>query len=190
MKLIILEGARGSGKSTLARRMRESINYATLVNPTGFKDDGNIGLLKIKNYYDSWAMFLHQTQDIQETLIFDRLFFTERVFSELYKSYDFSNVYENLCRNLTLFTNQIDLVYLTISDPKELKIRLNRDKVQFANVRESIEETFKQQEKYDKVIEDFEDKYYTENKVRIHKIDSTYFTFDQLFNKVMEEIDR
>jgi thymidylate kinase len=151
MKVFIFEGARGTGKTTQARNVRQKISEITLVNPTGFHDDGIKGYMKIIEYYNSWLAFLQDMSDHDSKIVFDRFFFTERVFSELYKDYDFSYYFKPAVKDLVL-DNEVTVLFFTINNEEELVQRLNRDKVPFGKVAESVEETLKQQELYRKIL--------------------------------------
>lgn len=151
MKNIILEGTRGTGKSTLGRFLRERVNNNTLINFTGFDDGGHTGLQKSINYYNHWSMFFHGMKNMPEsyTFIHDRYFFSEMVYSKLYKDYDFSPHYFNLVRDIERFMDEVHIVYLYASE-EVLRERLNREKIQlFGRVEESVSESIKQQSMYD-----------------------------------------
>ena len=157
LKLIILEGPRGSGKSTVARELRNSVEGSTLINPTGFKDDGEQGLHKIASYYDALESFLKSLSDSSETfcVISDRMFFSEVVYSRIYKKYDFLPIYHRLLTSLLDYVDELHVFYMKTSDEEVLKQRLNRDKVQlFDKVEETIAQSTRQQHHYDKLFDD------------------------------------
>jgi broad-specificity NMP kinase len=178
MRIIILEGARGTGKSTVARAVRQKIPEITLVNPTGFHLDGEEGLKKVVNYYYAWINMLSNLHNHNSTFVFDRFFFTERVFSELYKSYNFNDYYEVFLEDLCNVA-EVDIIFLTINDTEELKTRLMRDKVPFGKAEENVTETLKQQDLYEDIMVDFFRDYSNKN-ARLHTIDTS--------NKTQEEI--
>ncbi|UGO46148.1 thymidylate kinase [Bacillus phage vB_BanS_Chewbecca] len=176
-RIIILEGTRGTGKSTLARELRQKLPETTLINFTGFHKDGEEGLSKVEDYYSAWIGAFFKLLKHDSTYVFDRCFFSEKVYSKLYKDYNFTGSYDVLCDKLTDLADmgvKIDIIYLTVESKFDLKERLNRDKVPFASVKESVEESLKQQEEYNKVIDSFYYNYasYTEN-IKIHKVDTT-----------------
>nr|MDH3154359.1 hypothetical protein [Bacillus licheniformis] len=98
--LIILEGARGTGKSSVAYKLRRRLKHSTLINPTGFHEDGDKGLAKISNYYEGIFDLLYKwkARVSDNTTILDRFFPTEMVFSSLYKEYDFHQKFKSLCK--------------------------------------------------------------------------------------------
>jgi thymidylate kinase len=183
-KLILLEGSRGTGKSTLAFQLRQTLKDSTLVNFTGFNIDGEIGLKKITGYYLNWLiMFLNMQSDkIEQTIICDRIFFSEMVYSTLYKSYDFEHTYQIL---VEMFSRLNPIIfYLTINDEEELSKRLQREKIPFHNVEESVKETLKQQNEYDKIFDDLMDIF------NIVKIDTTSLGAEQVKELVLSHINK
>jgi thymidylate kinase len=185
MRLIILEGGRGTGKSTIARAIREKVSEITLINPTGFHDDGAEGHEKIAEYYWNWYEFLKTMKYHDSTFVFDRFFFSERVFSELYKDYDFSNDYRHLVFNLKRMAMQVDVIFFTIEDEEELKGRLLRDKVPFGKAEESVAETIKQQNLYKTIMQDFTIKHTYDN-VKFHHVDTTRKTLSEIEKEIIE----
>lgn len=182
MKIITIEGSRGTGKSTIAHQLRQELKDTTLINFTGFNTDGEEGFKRITDYYMNWiAMFIQMKQaGLEHTILCDRIFFSEMVFSKLYKNYDFREVYAFLVEAFALLEPTI--FYLTIEDEEELGRRLQRDKVPFHNVEESVTETFKQQAEYDKVFKDIEDKF------NIVTIDTTHLTAEQVKGIILSKI--
>lgn len=181
-KIVIIEGSRGTGKSTLAFQLRQSLKNSTLINFTGFNLDGEEGLRQISEYYYNWMTMFHAMKmgDINQTFICDRIFFTEMVFSPLYKTYDFSKTYNELVNLLEMLNPTI--IYLTCDDEKEILTRLERDKIPFYNVDESVKETMRQQQEYDKIFKEME------NKFNIVNIDTTYLTTVQVKDLVLSKI--
>lgn len=186
MRIVILEGSRGVGKSTLGRVIREKIPEITLVNPVGFHLDGNEGFDKVVKYYLAWNNMISSLSNHNSTFVFDRYFFTERVFSELYKSYDFKDVYETLLDDLSDIAD-VDVIFLTCNNSDVLKERLTRDKVPFANVVESTVETFKQQNLYKDIMSDMQEKY---SNPKLHVVDTTNKTPKDIEEEVFKIIKR
>lgn len=160
LNIIIFEGTRGVGKSTVARAIRHSIEGSTLMNLTGFKDDGDIGLARIGNYYDTIFQMLDTFQYANAstqlqgdmTLIFDRTFFSEMVYSKLYKKYDFSQAYEYYLRKIFDVSTRMFIFHMT-ADDASLVSRLERDKTKlFGEVEESVKESRKQADEYDRLF--------------------------------------
>lgn len=178
MEVFLFEGARGTGKTTQARNVRQKISEVTLVNATGFHADGIQGYMKIIQYYNSWLGFLEEMSDHDSKIVFDRFFQTERIFSELYKDYDFSIYYERAVKDL-ISSSEVTVLFFTISDEEELAQRLQRDKVPFGKVAESVEETLKQQDLYRKVL--------SESKgLKVIEIDTTGKTPEQVEDEVFK----
>ncbi len=196
LKLIILEGPRGTGKSTITRKLRDKVDGATLINLTGFKTDGEEGLAKIKSYYNSLDTYLHHLSKSQHTytVIFDRTFFSEVVYSKIYKSYDFTASYNYLLNSLFDCVDELHLFYLRLNDGDKLRERLNRDKVQlFDKVEESVAESFKQQEYYDALFSDMASVMLNVNsdtsKIRTFKtIQTDSLSIEDVYDIIMEGI--
>lgn len=187
-RVIVFEGARGTGKSTIARNVRQKLSEITLVNATGFHSDGEEGLKNIVHYYSAWINMLSNLHNHNSTFVFDRFFFTERVFSELYKSYNFNDYYENFLEDLSCVA-EVDVIFLTVNDTEEIKTRLTRDKVPFGKAEESVLETLKQQDLYEDIMVDFF-RFYTNEKVRLHTIDTTHKTPEEVEKEVFKIIKR
>lgn len=187
MHIIILEGARGTGKSTLAKSIREKISEITLINATGFHLNGEEGLKKISKYYETWMNHLWSMKDQDCTLVFDRFFFSEMVFSKLYKDYDFTEKSESLLFDLCTLPAEIDLIFFKIGDEEQLKERLLRDKVPFGKAEESISETIKQQSTYDNIMSNI-DYEYSHTTFRLHTVDTTNKTTEQVQEEVFKII--
>lgn len=177
---VLLEGSRGTGKSTVSHLLRQSMKDSTLINFTGFNIDGAEGLLKITDYYLCWLQMFHKMNQINQTIICDRIFFSEMVFSKLYKSYDFSMIFELMADKLAKLNPTI--FHLTISDEKELSLRLQRDKLPFYKVEESVKETFRQQLEYESMFERLKEKF------NIITIDTTNFNPEQVKNIILSKL--
>lgn len=184
MRVVILEGSRGVGKSTLARALREKVPDVTLINPTGFKDKGFEGHRKVADYYDALTTYLIKMDNIDATIVLDRFFFSEMVYSKLYKDYDFSFSYDLLLDTISYLSSDIDVIFLTINDKDELAGRLNRDKVPFADVEESVEATLTQQRGYEELFDDFSK--YTHSGLRLHRLDTSGKTTKEVEAEVLE----
>ena len=190
LKVIVFEGPRGAGKSTVARLLRNTIDGATLMNLTGFKTDGEAGLEKIMDYYEalqSYLMVLHSSSH-EYTVIFDRTFFSEMVYSPIYKSYDFMPVYEQLLSALFECTDSLHLFFLRVDDTDVLYSRLQREKVLlFDQVEESITQSMKQQQSYENLFEGIE-KYFVEKDGCYTVIDTSYMLPEQVKEVIMEAL--
>lgn len=188
LEIDILEGARGTGKSTLAFKLRQKTPETTLVNPTGFHTDGEEGLKKVVNYYQSWTSLLFSLIKHDSKFVFDRFYFSEYVYSTLYKEYDFDDDYSNLnelMEDLSCMGVKINVFFLTINDKQELQSRLIRDKVPFANAKESVEQTLEQQRLYKRLFESFKYDFCNEN-FKIYTIDTSGKTNDEVYDEILK----
>ncbi|MCY8549402.1 hypothetical protein MOD25_05730 [Bacillus haynesii] len=191
MEIFILEGCRGTGKTSVAIKLRQRTPETTLINFTGFHDDGESGLNKVKHYYDSWMNALFSLSSHQSKFVFDRFYFSEMVYSHLYKEYSFKHNYENLnnlLEDLSEMGVKIHIILLTINDETELLSRLIRDKVPFSKVDDSVQESLKQQEIYKKLFDQFYFKYGSEN-LLLHEIDTSGKESDEVFNLIIENLN-
>lgn len=184
MELIIVEGARGCGKSNITRKLRDRLPSSTLINFTGFSLDGENGLETIAEYYINWMSLLHgmKASDIEQTIICDRMFFSELVYSSLYKSYNFKPMYNMLIDSLKKLNPTI--LFLTVDNEDTLSERLNRDKIAFSNVKECVEETLKQQMEYEKVFSELTEE------LNITKIDTTHLNQEGVEKVVLSIIGK
>lgn len=192
MKLIILEGTRGTGKSTLAFKLRQKISETTLINFTGFHADSKEGHRKVSMYYNSWFDFISSMNyNVDDyTFIFDRFYFSEMVYSQLYKNYDFENSFWDFSDDLYDLADrgvQVEIFHLTINNEEELKDRLIRDKVPFGEATESVEESMKQQKLYLKTFENLNHIYHNKNLI-IHTIDTSGKTNDDVYEEIVEKL--
>lgn len=190
MRIQIFEGARGTGKSTLASKFRQKNSDTTLINFTGFSEDGEKGLAKVTDYYKAWMQSLFALSGHESSMVFDRFYFSEMVFSKLYKDYDFFEEFRKnseLLRDLAEMGVKIDIFYLTINDEEELKQRLMRDKIPFGKVEESVSETLKQQEFYNQVMGVVRYVYGHEN-LQVHSIDTSGKTNDDVYIEVTKKL--
>ncbi len=185
MEITILEGARGTGKSTLAFKLRQKNSETTLINFTGFHEDGDKGLVKSYVYYSAFMQFLNRLSNHDSKFVFDRFFFSEKVYSSLYKEYDFGDSYNYLLDELKFLSEigvKINIFQLTINDEKELEQRLIRDKVPFGKAVESVKETLKQQELYEELFNSLHS--HTNSNLKIFKIDTSSKTMDEVYDEI------
>lgn len=189
LEINILEGARGTGKSTISFKLRQKIGETTLINFTGFNEEGFDGKMKSYDYYSAFMKLLYELKNHDSKMVFDRFFFSERVFSELYKDYDFSQLYELLSSSLVGLAYEgvkINIFFFTIDDENELKSRLTRDKIPFGKVEESVTQSMLQQELYKKVFSDFEKHTSNVPNINVHTIDTTYKTLEEIYDEAVE----
>lgn len=146
MRNLIVEGARGLGKSSITRFLREHTTNSTLINFTGFNESGEEGADKVTNYYQKWSEFFNSLRAEDITFIHDRYFFSEMVYSSLYKSYNFRPYYDLFVRRIPMTFDNVTLVVLWSNSYEELERNLTRDKAQlFGEVEESVVESLEQQ---------------------------------------------
>lgn len=113
--------------------------------------------------------------------IFDRFFFSEMVYSQLYKQYDFDTHYKMFCKELFEVFDEVEIYYLHHSDEAELNKRINRDKVDlFDAIPENVQEIMKQQAKYDEVLFAFEQEHAGQPKLSTFHIDTSDKTIDEV----------
>lgn len=191
LKITIFEGARGTGKSTLAFKLRQKTSDTTLINFTGFSEDGIEGLSKITSYYGSWMKFFNSMKSHESNFVCDRFYFSESVYSILYKDYSFSDTYStlnNYLQDLTYDGVEIDIFYLTVNDEEVLKERLLRDKVPFGKAEESVIESLKQQDMYGHLFHNLDVKYRNTN-LNIHTIDTSHISLDEVYDLIVEKLE-
>lgn len=185
--ITIIEGTRGSGKSTVARKMRDKIPEMTLINFTGFHDDGYEGMKKVYRYYINWISTLHGFCKEDIKLICDRFFFSEQVYSQLYKDYDFTERFNFLSKELFVLSQiglDVDIVFLKVEDEEILQQRLIRDKVSFGKAEENARQSLLQQEGYERVFHDFYMNYVGNGTIRLHTIITDNLSPEEVESKV------
>lgn len=184
---LFLEGPRGVGKSTIAKYIREHTLNSTQINHTGFKEDGTEGLYKISAYYDSWTEYFRKLHG-DLLFIHDRYFFSEMIYSKLYKHYDFTGRYLNYLYHIPQVYDTAILIVFTISDSEELSRNLGRDKVKlFGGVDENKIESLIQQVEYLRLLKDLESMTIPNLKTKI--IDVTGRTIEDISNEVLAFIN-
>lgn len=191
---MIVEGARGTGKSTITQKLRSTYKNSTLINFTGFEEDGQSGLDKIVEYYYNWfEHFRNLKINVKDQLIIcDRFFPSEMVYSSLYKDYDFTTKYKLLCKLLPTLADEVTVLNFQIHSKSQLADRLNRDKIPFGKAEESVTETLKQQVKYNQVLAMMDreiGKAFGNNPVNIIKVDTTYKSMNQVFDEVKSRLN-
>lgn len=187
MNLIILEGPRTVGKSTLSQLLRQQVNYCTLVNFTGFSEDGAEGLNKITKYYGEWLSMFANLRGSDITFVCDRSFFSEMVYSQLCKSYDFRPYYEHFVSTMGMNCDSVKVFHLNVKDEEEIKKRAIREKVKFKDVGDSVDEVLKQKELYDSLFAEF--KAIKPLNTELHEIDTTNKTIEQVKNEIIDLLD-
>jgi deoxyguanosine kinase len=187
LKNIIIEGARGVGKSSVTKILREKTTNSTLINFTGFNEDGMEGLIKVNEYYAHWMSFFKSLKESGQdmTFIHDRFYLSEMVYSLLYKKYSFEVSYNTLNSMIEESFDDVVLVLLTLDD-RNIKKRLkSRDKEKlFGKEEESARQSMIQQSMYLNLLSGpFSDECYPKN-LKIHYVD----TVGKTPEKIAEEI--
>jgi deoxyguanosine kinase len=160
-----------------------------LINFTGFRDDGEEGLKKTTDYYNSWLNFLG-TLDNRYTVICDRIFLSEMVYSSIYKQYDFSEQFEILMNDLTTQNHNILLFLFTVDftvNDVEIYNRIIREKAPlFSQVLDDIYNIIKQQESYIELYEEIKKKEYIN--INSYIVDTTMKSIDDVYEEVLNKI--
>lgn len=184
MKNVIIEGARGLGKSTIARWLRENTTNSTLINFTGFNEKGEEGLHKVTTYYNRWNSMFKSMRGEDFLFIHDRYFFSEFVYSKIYKDYSFDPIFYNYMQAFPRLFDEVVLVVLWTDDSKELARNLNRDKVQlFGREIENVDKSLIQQVGYLKMANDL--KNMKVPNLKIHVLDVTGKSIDEIGKEIL-----
>lgn len=156
-KLIVIEGPQGVGKTNLANYLRENITSSNLYRLSGIPDKTITGLQKNKDMYDGLLTYLKTLEKTGMNLIFDRTFFTEKIYATLgFKDYSFDEAYNNLLDKFLNLNFDIYYIALYLKDTNLYIERLKRDKAEY--VKFDIENSIGQQNEYLKIADDLENK--------------------------------
>ena len=186
-RAVIAEGPRGTGKSSTMRLLRDCLKDCTLINPTGFSLDGVQGLEKAWNYYHAWFSFFEHLKG-DHVILMDRLFFTEMVFSELYKDYDFSPHYGGFAGRLPSTFDRIDILNFTVSDYYVVEQRLKREKTSFGE-EDGLAQYMKLELKYDELFKNLEYKYEFIPNVHFWDIDTFRDSPAQIRDYILDKLE-
>lgn len=127
-KVIIVEGAQGAGKTTITDFLRYAIKYTNLYRLTGTADSTPEGKQKATIMYQNLLKYMKSLENLSINLLFDRTFFTEENYCRLgKKEYSFTDVYEELLKELS--TMDFDIYYITLylEDETLFETRLTRE---------------------------------------------------------------
>lgn len=125
--IIIVEGPQGSGKTTLANYLRDTIPASNLYRLSGIKDNSKAGYMKCKKMYTGLNNYIKTLEEAEQTLIFDRTFFTNEVYSRCgYKDYNFHKAYLELLDKFNKLNFNIYFINLYLKNTELYKERLNR----------------------------------------------------------------
>lgn len=183
-KIIIIEGAQGAGKTTITDYIRHAMSYTNLYRLSGTADNSKEGLKKATKMYKDLQEYMRTLENCSVNLLFDRTFFTEEVYCRLgYKDYSFSNVYEELLRELNNMDFEIYYITLYLEDEKTYEKRLDRkDKGAPEYAKYAAEKSVEQQREYLKISNEIEEKY---PKIKVFRIENSK-DLDITKNKIKE----
>jgi deoxyguanosine kinase len=102
------------------------------------------------------------------TFIADRIFFSEMVFSRLYKQYDFARHYMQFSHDIASL-NDVEIFFFTVGEA-DLTDRLKRNKMEFFGVEDNVKEIMKQQREYTNMFAQFVTDY---PQVKFHLINTS-----------------
>lgn len=153
-RLIIVEGPQGCGKTTLANFLRDNIASSNLFRLSGQKEKSARGKEISKSMYKALFSYLKEMENIPMDLIFDRTFFTEEVYARLgYKEYSFTDVYEDLFKELCTLNYDIYYFSLYLNNEDLYKERLDR-KNHHMYQSFSVDSSVKQQDIYQDIFKE------------------------------------
>ena len=130
MKITIIEGARGVGKSSITRALRDGLTNTVLINNTGNNEDSIEGKNDTFKYYIHLMHYLNINivSSTPFNFLFDRIFFSEQVYSQLYKSYDFTTQFNLLLSWLDRLGKDVEVqVIFLVADKKHIARNLERE---------------------------------------------------------------
>lgn len=160
-KLIIVEGAQGVGKTTVTDFLRFTIKYTNLYRLTGTSDSTIEGKRKATVMYQNLMKYIKSMENLSINLLFDRTFFSEENYCRLgKKDYSFTDVYEELLKELS--TMDFDIYYITLylQDETLFEKRLVREgKAVPDYAKFTIEASIAQQKVYLQMAEEVKAKY-------------------------------
>lgn len=188
-KITIIEGARGIGKSTVVNELRYRSTNTVSMNLTGINGDSKEVMQATLSHYNNILNFIRQESKSPINYIFDRMFFSEMVYSKLYKSYDFEEAYEYLLDQLKLIAKntEIHLIFLT-ADDKTFEKRLSRKgKAElFGEIQDKKHESLKQDVEYRKLMGVL----MSENSdIKFYGMSCTNLTLDEVVSSIQSVIE-
>jgi deoxyadenosine/deoxycytidine kinase len=165
---------------------RQRIPETTLINPNGFhatgspKKDSERTIAYYRGIMDFVLFQIEQGLDY--TLVFDRFFFSEQVFSTLYKKYDFTDYYNRLMIVLDGMAEISDVYVVHVkADTSTINNRLiNRsNKVQYDDVLEDVKESMSQSNVYRELFKDIN------SKINFVELDVSDKTQEEVFEDLL-----
>ena len=170
-KIVIVEGPQGVGKTTITDFLRHSMKHTNLYRLSGTSDSSVAGLEKAKVMYENLLAYMKTLENQSINLLFDRTFFTEEIYCRLgFKEYSFTEVYNELVKNLSEMDFDIYYITLYLKDEKLFAQRLQRDgKAVVSYAKFDIESSLKQQETYLQMADEIEKTY---PKIKVCRIET------------------
>lgn len=181
-KLIIVEGPQGAGKTTVTDFIRFYLPYTNLYRLSGTSDKTIAGKEKSTKMYLSLLEYMKTLENASINLLFDRTFFSEEVYCRLgYKDYSFSDVYEDLLKELSNLDFEIYFISLYLSDENEFERRLARDqKADVKYAKFTKENSINQQNAYLQIADEIAEKY---PNIHVVKFDN-YISHEEMKQKI------
>lgn len=172
-KLIVIEGPQGVGKTNLANYLRENIKSSNLYRLSGIPDKTITGFQKNKDMYQGLITYLKTLEETGMNLIFDRTFFTEKVYASLgFKDYNFDEAYNELLEKFLKLKFDIYYIALYLENTELYIERLKRDKAEY--VKFDMENSIRQQNEYLKIADDLEKENVKVLKIAMDNFDEGY----------------
>lgn len=172
-KLIVIEGPQGVGKTNLANYLRENIKSSNLYRLSGIPDKTITGLQKNKDMYEGLITYLKTLEETGMTLVFDRTFFTEKVYATLgFKDYSFDEAYSELLEKFLRLQFDIYYIALYLQNTELYTERLKRDKAEY--VKFDMENSIRQQNEYLKIADELEKENVKVLKISMDNFDEGY----------------
>ncbi len=179
-RMIIVEGPQGTGKTTLTNYLRDNISSSNLYRLSGSKDKTKTGKEISKKMYYALTEYLEKMESIPMDLIFDRTFFTDKVYCELgYKEFNYDDLYEDLVGKLDQLNYEIYLIVLYLKDTNLYKQRLDR-KSHHNYQAFSIQNSIDQQNTYLEIAKQLK------NKTHIHIYEIAMDNFEESYKEINE----
>ena len=132
--------------------------------------------------------YIKTLENLSVNLLFDRTFFTEEVYCRLgFKEYTFTDVYEELLKELSTFDFEIYYITLYLKDESLFEKRIQREgKAVPEYAKFKVESSINQQRAYLKIAEEIKNKYSNINVVNIENSRS----IEEVQNELKQLLDK
>src|SRR3712207_2952771 len=149
-RVIIIEGAQGVGKGTVSTLLREQMPYTNLLRLSGLSGNDSNARFNTYKTHNEILNLISKTSFTGINYILDRSFLSEDVYCELgFKNYSFREYTDRLSRRLNDLALIYDVQFIVLTArEKDFKVRLLRDKPQYAGVDFKVSNSLAQQEMY------------------------------------------